>query len=280
MRKPARPLFLLHRDPLFIERVRTASRPNFILQPVRDWEELVAVIRSAPASAVAIVDPLHETNGRPPDIAGELIALLSLYPSVTVIPALEAGPGSFEIVRRLGAAGVVQIICTDEDTGPIAIRRRVEAARGRPLKHLIGGSLDPSTSGAARAILNATVEVVLDGGGSEQLAKNLFITTRTLLRWSRRAGLPAPRRLLLWVRLLLAAELLDDPGRSISDVALSCGYSSDGGLRNAFRATVDKSPSRLREEGAFEDLSGRFLTALREARTGNVRYRRASTALR
>lgn len=233
------------------------------------------LIRSAPASAVAVVDPLEATASNP-QVSAELLAMLQLYPSVTVIPALEAGPGAFEVVRRLGAAGAVQIICTDEDTAPISIRRRIEAARGRPLKTLIGGSLDPSTSGAARAILNTTVEVVLDGGGSEQLARNLFITTRTLLRWCRRAGLPAPRRLLLWVRLLLAAEMLDDPGRSISDVALSCGYSSDGGLRNAFRSTVDISPGKLREMGAFDTLSNGFLQALREARTGKVRYRRAT----
>lgn len=271
MKKPARTLFLLHPDRLFAERVKTAARPSFQFLQVENWASLLDLIRSAPASAVAVVDPIDSTN--PSEVSAELLGLLHLYPSVTVIPALEAGPGAFEVVRKLGAAGAVQIICTDEDTAPIAIRKRIEAARGRPLKTLIAGSLDPSTSGAARAILNTTVEVVLDGGGSEQLARNLFITTRTLLRWCRKAGLPAPRRLLLWVRLLLAAEMLDDPGRSISDVALSCGYSSDGGLRNAFRSTMDISPGQLRSSGAFKTLSKGFLEALREARTGKVRYR-------
>lgn len=272
MIKPARSLFFLHSDRLFAERVRTAARPTFQFVQVADWEEMEEVIRSAPASAVAVVDPLDAASSAP-TVSADLLAMLHLYPSMTFIPALEAGPGAFDVVRKLGAAGAVQIICTDEDTAPIAIRRRIESARGRPLKTLIGGSLDPSTSGAARAILNATVEVVLDGAGSEQLARNLFITTRTLLRWCRKGGLPAPRRLLLWVRLLLAAEMLDDPGRSISDVALSCGYSGDGGLRNAFKSTVDITPGRLRDLGAFEIVSKGFLEALREARSGNVRYR-------
>ena len=34
--------------------------------------------------------------------------------------------------------------------------------------------------------------------------------------------------------MLLAAELLDDPGRTISDAALACGYASDSSLRRAF----------------------------------------------
>lgn len=276
MKKPVRSVFLLHDDPLFVERVRSATRVGFDLQEVPDWGELTLRIRSAPASAVAVVNPSLDAPGRG-EIATELLALLTLYPSLTVVPALEAGPGSFEVVRRLGAAGAVQIICTDEDTAPIAIRRRIEAARGRPLRHLVGESLDPATSSAARAILNATVEVVIDGGGSEHLSRDLFVTTRTLLRWCRKAGLPAPRRLLLWMRLLLAAELLDDPGRSVSDVALACGYSSDGGLRNAFRSTIEETPGALRGR-AFERVAEEFLRALRQARTRTVRYRRAAPA--
>lgn len=276
MKKPARPLFLLHDDRLFVERVRSACRAGFTLHEVASWDELTRLIRSAPASAIAVVKPLG-AGDREGSLAGELLALLNLYPSLTVVPALEAGPGSFDLVRRLGAAGAAQIICTDEDTAPVAIRRRIESARGRPLRHLVAGSLDPATSSAARAILNASVDVVIDGGGSEQLAKDLFVTTRTLLRWCRKAGLPAPRRLLLWMRLLLAAELLDDPGRSVSDVALACGYSSDGGLRNAFRSTIDQTPGALRGQ-AFAQLSERFLLALREARSRPVRYRKPAPA--
>lgn len=272
MKKPARPVFLLHDDRLFVERVRTATRSAFNLSVVSGWSDLTERIRTAPASSIAIVDPVDRSGSRP-QVAQELYALLNLYPSSTLIPALETGPGSFDIVRRLGAAGAVQIICIDEDTAPVAIRRRIDGARGRPLRYLINESLDPATSSAARAILNASVEVVVDGGTGRDLAKDLFITTRTLLRWCRRAGLPAPRRLLLWIRLLLAAELLDDPGRSVSDVALACGYSSDGGLRNAFRSTLDESPGALRGQ-AFDLVAAAFLEALRRARTDTARYRK------
>lgn len=271
MKRPARPVFLLHHDPLFVERVRTATRSGFSLHEVTSWTELTERIRSAPASALVIVDPLEPRDRS--EVSTELLGLLNLYPSMTVIPALEAGPGSFDTVRRLGAAGAVQVICTDEDIAPVSIRRRIEAARGRPLRHLIASSLHPSTSSAARAILNAAVDVVVDGEAGEQLARDLFVTTRTLLRWCRKAGLPAPRRLLLWIRLLLAAELLDDPGRSVSDVALACGYSSDGGLRNAFRSTIDESPGSIRGR-AFDIVAAGFLQALNESRTRPVRYRK------
>ena len=56
---------------------------------------------------------------------------------------------------------------------------------------------------------------------------------RTVLRWAERAGLPAPRRMLAWMRILLAAVLLDDPGRTVLSVAHACGYSSDSSLRRA-----------------------------------------------
>src|SRR5690606_8251424 len=90
MKKPARPVFLLHEDRLFVERVRSATRSGFTLHEVSDWDELTSRIRSAPASAIAIVDPMIERE-RVRDLAPELLGLLNLYPSLTVVPALEAG---------------------------------------------------------------------------------------------------------------------------------------------------------------------------------------------
>ena len=43
-----------------------------------------------------------------------------------------------------------------------------------------------------RAILRAAATVVVDGGQGKDLARSLHVTSRTLLRWCRRAALPAP----------------------------------------------------------------------------------------
>jgi transcriptional regulator GlxA family with amidase domain len=125
-------------------------------------------------------------------------------------------------------------------------------------------------SGQARAILMAAAEVVATGGQAQELARALYLSPRTLLRWCNRAELPPPRRVLAWMRILLATELLDDPGRTVSSVAHACGYSSDNSLRRALQDFLDTTPTTLRKDGAFSLASELFLRELSEVRSGGA----------
>lgn len=278
MRKILRPLVVLHGDRLLREQLRAIARKHALeLRIVADWEVLLEEVRAAPTSAFVIVDPYAgEADRSQPSI--ELGALLNRFPSLTVTAALTAGRGRLEHVRRLGEWGVVQVIDLEEETTALAIWDRLQSSRGRSLVALIERALTPASSGTARAILRAATVVVSDGGQGRELAQSLHVTPRTLLRWCRNAGLPATRPLLAWMRILLAAELLDDPGRTVSDVALSCGYSSDSTLRQALRTFLRLTPTQLRERGAFETASSAFLRSLAEARSSTKRYRGANTA--
>ena len=64
------------------------------------------------------------------------------------------------------------------------------------------------------------------------------------------------------MRILLAAVLLDDPGRTVLSVAHACGYASDSSLRRAMQDFLGTGPSALRREGAFGRASRVFLGEL------------------
>jgi AraC-like DNA-binding protein len=149
---------------------------------------------------------------------------------------------------------------------PGALVQRFRQSQGRPLKALLEQVLPPDTPGRARAIVDAAAEVVAVGGHGRDLAKALQLSRRTLLRWCERAELPPPRKLLAWMRILLACELLDDPGRTVLSVAHACGYSSDSGLRRVTQKFVGSSPTELRRRGAFARASKVFLEALSKYR--------------
>ena len=68
------------------------------------------------------------------------------------------------------------------------------------------------------------------------------------------------------MRVLLACELLDDPGRTVLSVAHTCGYSSDSGLRRITQKFLDSSPTDLRDQGAFRQGAKAFVQALNEER--------------
>lgn len=277
MKKPARTLFLLHGHPVLREEVGRAVRDHYRLLPIADWGALFERIGAAPAGSVVLVDP-YAGQAAGEGIATDLKALMNQYPSLTVVAAMELRSGRLGDVLELGSLGISEVISLAEERTAIGIRQRLEAARGRPLRVLIGRMLPPNLTGPGRSILSMAVAVGTEGGNAAELARSLHVTQRTLLRWCRRAGLPAPRTLLAWVRMLLAAELLDDPGRTVLDVAFSCGYASDSSLRHAVISFLGVAPGELRRQGAFETSSRRFLQTLAEARDENRRYRAPARA--
>lgn len=275
MQKVPRPLLVLHDDRLLLERLRSvAQHEGLALEVLEGWDDLLEGVRTAPASALIVLDPYFD-NGED-RLSVELSSLLNRFPSLTVIAALELRAGRGEDLLKLGQWGVVQVVDLEEEMTATALGRRLLAARGRPLRGLVERQLPSYTSAAARSILSAATSIVAEGGQGRDLAKALHITPRTLSRWCRKAGLPPPKRLLAWMRILLAAEFLDDPGRPVSAVALACGYAADSSLRLALRRFTGLNPTELREQGAFDTASVAFVNALAEARAPKRRYRAPS----
>jgi len=273
MKIPHRPLLVLHAHARFRDRVRSAVRGDYEFKAVADWHTLNQALRDSPPSAVVIVDPYFD-SGRD-QVSPGLRSLMADFPSVPVLAALEVGPDDADALVRIGGHGVCDIVSIGHDDTAAALRHRLGKAECRPLKLLIADILPMDLGGRARAIVDAATRVVSGGGDGSDLAKRLGVSRRTLLRWSEVAGLPPPRRLLAWMRILLAAELLDDPGRSVLGVAQACGYSSDSGLRRVTMKFVGLTPTELRARGAFAGATKRFLQELERC---HHRPRRASHA--
>ena len=265
MKISARPLLVLHSDESFRERVRRVAGREYTFQSVPDWPSLEEAVRDSPPSALVVVNPYEDGNGS--GLSPSLKSLLVEFPSTAVFAALEIQPERLDDLRTLGKWGVVQVISIAHDDTPQAMVQRFRAAQGRPLKALLEQVLPADTPGRARAIVDAAAEVVAVGGHGRDLARQLRLSRRTLLRWCERAELPPPRKLLAWMRILLACELLDDPGRTVLSVAHACGYSSDSGLRRVTQKFVGSSPTELRRRGAFARASKVFLESLAKYRT-------------
>jgi len=272
MQKIPRPLLVLHGDaPFRDDMARVARERGYELHTMADWEELSREVVTAPASALLVVDPYLgvEQDDEP---SPALHTLLNYFPSLAITAALPVHERGSDPLLKLAQWGVTQVIDLEEENES-AIECRLVAARGRPLRNLVEGALPATVGGPARAILAEAAIVVAEGGQGRDLAAALKVTSRTLTRWCRRALLPPPKRLLAWMRILLACALLDDPGRTISDVARSCGYAADSSLRHALGRLLGRTPSELREAGAFPIASRAFIKALAEARSARTSYR-------
>jgi AraC-like DNA-binding protein len=263
-----RPLMIMHPNSAFLERVRRLGGKTFRCSVLPNWSALRRAMCDAPPAALLLVDPYDVRGREGPQLSPELRALLWEFPSATVVAALEVRPGCSHDLRTLGEWGVTDVIAINEDDTGEAIARRLRAAQGRPLQNLLNRSLPHTVSGRARTLLMAAAEVVSAGGKGRDLARALHLSERSVLRWSERAGLPPPRRMMAWMRILLAASLLDDPGRTVLSVACACGYASDSSLRRAMQDFLGTIPTALRREGAFARASRVFIQELQESRMG------------
>lgn len=272
MRQSSKPLLVLHAESEFRSRL-TQAGAAFACWHVSEWEPLREAMRDAPPTVVVVVDPYFGGEGG--EFAPELTALLQEFPWASVVAALRPRRGAEEDVQALGRLGISEIILIGTEDTPQAIRRILRQAQGRFLKGLLRRILPAYVTGRGRMILMASAEAISRGGHTPDLARALAVATKTLGRWCERSYLPPPRRLLAWIRVLLASELLDDPTRTVSSVARACGYTSDTALRRALLDFLGMGPTDLRAAGAFESASRAFLAELHSLREkGRARKRR------
>jgi AraC-like DNA-binding protein len=266
MPPPPRPLLVMHSNGAFRDRVQRVGGRGYVCTFISTWEQLRAEVIASPPAAILVVDAYAGSPPENPQLSGDLRTLLWEFPSATVLAAVEIRPGRSRDLRTLGEWGVTDIISLAEDDTHEAVYRRLRSIEGRSLQRLLERTLPPMLSGRTRMLMMTAAEVVAVGGKGRDLARRLHLSERTVLRWAERAGLPPPRRMLAWMRILLAASLLDDPGRSVLSVAHACGYSSDSSLRRAMQDFLGTGPSALRREGAFPVASRVFLDELARTR--------------
>jgi AraC-like DNA-binding protein len=192
----------------------------------------------------------------------QMTPLMSEFPTTAFLALLPVAAETVAEVRQLGRLGVSGVIAVGHNDTPAGIARALGDSLVRKFRAaLVELGLD-SVPGHGPAILGAAATTTVEKADVPRMAEILQVSVPTLGRWCRAAGLPPPGRLLAWGRILMAANLLDNSGRSISSVAAAVGYSADSGLRRIFAQFLDESPSELRELGAFATAKGRFLQSL------------------
>ncbi|HEX8276364.1 MAG TPA: helix-turn-helix domain-containing protein [Longimicrobiaceae bacterium] len=158
---------------------------------------------------------------------------------------------------------MADVIDLGTDTTCEAMRRRLKGVGSRRVSNFVECEILPRLPVQEALIVRAAMHAALKGGRTGEIGRGLHASPRSVDRWCTEAGLPTPRRLLIWFRILAAADLLDDPGRTTESVALACGYSSKHALNRAFRQLVDMTPSRARNGTGFAEASAAFVSELK-----------------
>jgi AraC-like DNA-binding protein len=261
-----RQILLLHPDVAFQERVRSCLPEGFGCWTLTDWQALRETARDSSPSTVAVVDPLTGSPDGSP--APELREFLVDFAWLPVVATVRTSPDMLDSLRMLGRWGVSEVIVEGVEDTPAGIAKAIRFAQGKLLQGLMEEVLPAYLPGRVRRLLFAAAEAVSAGGHSPDLAAILGVTETTVIRRCERLRLPPPRRILAWVRVLLAARLLEDAGRTSQGVAYACGYATEAGLRRVVQNFLGLGITELRRRGPLRTASATFLAELREGREG------------
>jgi AraC-like DNA-binding protein len=239
-------------------RVEAAMGAGVELLHQESIPDAIRTVREHPVAAVLLSVSRCRDEQLP-----DLDRLVQGFPAVPTV-ALVAGPGHAEALLRLGARGVREVVDVTAPEGWRRLRALVEGP-GTPSTARILGPVLAALADAppdARLFFEALVRCAPHHITVRQLARTLHLPASTLVSRFQRAGLPSPKSYLAALRLLHAALLLQEEGRSVADVSYRLEYSSPQSFGRHVRAMLGVTASEFRRRLPFPVALDRFLALM------------------
>jgi len=222
------------------------------LTPVNAWPELHAGVQLRAVDLV-VADPSADGTMQ----VEPLEQLRRQFPSLPVVVYTTLASSTIQAVVRLARSGIEHVVLSRFDDEP---RRFLELLESIPA-HSLGDRMLLELA-EPLAQLPVTVVRAIDQlfrspahfRNAQDLAKAAGMTLRTLYRNLEPAGLYSPRLLVVAARLLRAYAYLQDPGRSIKDVAAKSGYHSAWQLSQQMRELTGRTTEKVKREVRGEEL--------------------------
>jgi AraC-like DNA-binding protein len=244
--------------------LRVVLGTDHSLTPVTGWHELQATVRHHTVDIV-VADPAATGTV-------EVEALEDLrrhFPSLPVVVYTLLAPSTIKAIVRLAKSGVEHVVLSRFDDDP---RRFLELLEGIP-GHALGDQMLQELAGPL-STLPVTVVRAIDQlfrspmrfKNAGDLAAAAGMNLRTLYRNLEPAGIFSARALVVSARLLRAYSFLQDPGRSIKDVAAKAGYHSPWQLSQQLRELTGRSTDQVRREITQDALVGLLAEQVRRRR--------------
>lgn len=255
-----RPKFViaLVRDRAVQARLRRALDASDRIAFCAEREDLLRHAAQAPISLV--VADLWDNAGRP--TAPTIRQLRAGFPAVRIVAHCVLSPEASREVLAMARAGVDGLVFEGYDDIGTALRRVLDDAGMHCMRALLTRELGVEFSDRIWSALCLCFEHPHEALSVSRLAECVGTQRRTLLNRTTREALPSPGVLIAWCRLLMAARMLEDPARSVEQIALSLDFPSATALRNMLRRYTGLRPSEVREHGGLRCVLQHFREAL------------------
>jgi len=229
-----------------LSHLRVVLGSEHSLTPVASWSELQATVQHQ-ATDVVVADP--SANGT---VQVEALEYLRRhYPSLPVIVYTLLAPASIKAIVRLAKSGVEHVVLHRFDDEPRRFLELLESTPGYALGDRMLMELAGPLSCLPVTVVRAIDQLFRSPArfkNAQDLAAASGMNLRTLYRNLEPAGIFSARSLVVSARLLRAHAYLQDPGRSIKDVAAKTGYHSSWQLSQQMREMTGYTTEQARRE--------------------------------
>lgn len=220
---------------------------------VRDGHTIITCDSMPEVLAVCTRDPIHvavldlDAAGAPSfDLVREL---RRDAPRVALVAYVALTPERVRHIFDAGRYGFDELVVADVDDTPGRFARAIEKAGARGVGSLVRALLPPALDPIARDAVLISITRAHEAPTPPALARILGVPLHTVRRSLAAAGFPAPHRLVVWGRLVVAAALLDETRRSADRIALALRFPSGSAFRNCCRRYLDATPTDIRARG-------------------------------
>jgi len=224
--------------------------------------DAVRAVRERPVDAVLV--SVHRCGPDQMDVLGHLVREFPAIPTVALVS--QHDPGAIEMLLRLGASGVRQVVDVTSPAGWSRLRQVVGQPATRAVARIQGPILTAIADAPpdARMFVEAMIRLAPEVATVTALAGQLSVRPSTLMSRFARAGLPSPKNYLAAIRLLHAAFLFETAGLSVADVAYRLEYSSPQSFGRHLRAMLGLTALEFRRRFPFPVALERFVALMME----------------
>jgi AraC-like DNA-binding protein len=228
-------------------RIQDALRGYAAVRTCDQQDELLALVTEG-LVGVAVVDLRDRTGAT---TLGMVRTIREGFPSVPVVAYCALTPDSSREILALARAGVNDLILRGVDDVGVALRSVIATAQEHcGAKHVLE-AISPLVPPSVVPFLRYSLEHARQAVTVADAAAALGVHRKTLVDRLATAGLPTPSAMMAWCRLTLAAQMLEDPARSVEQIALLLDFSSAASLRNMLKRYTGLSPREVRENGGL-----------------------------
>lgn len=249
-------------SPARLQRLHAAVRDRHTVAPCSGWAEVTRVCETQPVH-LAVLD-LYADGA----LNFERVRLLQdRFPRIALLAYVTVTAERARDLFDAGRVGIDGLVVADLDDSPVVLSGVIDKAEARSA----AGRVAPSVAGFKPVVRDAVLAAVTRAHERltpDALTRVLAVPRRALARRLAEAGLPAPHRLIMWGRLIVAAHMLEDRERTADSVAIALDFTSGSAFRNTCQRYLRATPRQIRARGGADFAVRAFLAQMELAAAG------------